>query len=260
MRKLPNIFGGSEITLTQAPHGKSQNYKAIDVAPGPLYAPFDGCKTSKTYSSGQQSYFNLTLPDGSYLQCVHGVPVKENHEFKEGEVVGNTVPYSKGDHWHIAINVIDKGWDVILNYLDQSSTIKLIPGFSSRHWSYWSTWEDLYLNIKSKKMEEKYKPSLDYGHDEVQKAIEMNNKDRDPVFSNTSEENMQRLMDNKMFLVMYYRILDNIERYVDDNLTHSDIATKLNPEKLARSLKKYLKEDVEVENVREALLNILGAE
>lgn len=157
MTKLPNIFGGNEVLLTQSPHGAAQNYKALDTVARPLYTPFDGCKTSRVFGSGQQRYFNLTLPDESYLQCVHGIPIKENHVFNAGEVFGETVKhYTNGidtSHWHIAINVKGKGWDVVLNYLDRSTQIKLIPGFSSLHWKYWSTWEDLYLNIKDTRME-----------------------------------------------------------------------------------------------------------
>jgi hypothetical protein len=63
MVKLPNIFGGDTIGLTQSPHGLSQNSKAIDTTAKPLICPFDGCKTSSNKGSGQQSYFDIILPD-----------------------------------------------------------------------------------------------------------------------------------------------------------------------------------------------------
>ena len=57
--KLPNIFGGNEITLTASPHGKYQDYKSIDTAPSDLITPFDNCKTSSIQGTGGQRWFDI---------------------------------------------------------------------------------------------------------------------------------------------------------------------------------------------------------
>jgi hypothetical protein len=234
MVKLPNIFGGNTIYLTQSPHGANQNYKAIDVLPKDLITPFDGCKTSITYGTGGGRWFNLTLPDGSIIQCVHGVPTRQNSEFKKGEIFGKAVPYSNGDHWHIAIRVAGI-WRVILDYIDQTNNIELVGNFKSQHWKNWSTWQDLYLDIKQKNM-----PTFDTNHEEVKKAIE-----RDKVelglFSNYSDDNLSKPMNNATWLVMMYRFLDKTKgKDVDVDALVTKVLMKLDPKQLASVIAKYL--------------------
>jgi hypothetical protein len=153
--KLDNFYEGDSITITQAPHG-AQNGQAMDFILNPsnvgnLVAPWDG---HVTYSSnqGKQSYFNFTLPDGSYIQFVHGLPHRSG-SFKKGEPLG----YPTHHHWHIGIFVTGRGWQRLLDYTRRD--LNLIRGVVDgkpvgAQWVNWNTYADLHLNFYNPYMRE----------------------------------------------------------------------------------------------------------
>ena len=158
MTKLPNIFQVNRFVLTQSPHGASQSKQAIDTIACPLITPFDGCEVTRFVEAGYDSFFDLRLPNGDLIQCVHGRPTKEvGSTFSKGEIFGQ--PWrGKDEHWHIAIKV--KGtWKNILNYIERNFTIYLMEGFRSQHWKNWDTYLDEYLEgIKQPTIIEVNKP------------------------------------------------------------------------------------------------------
>lgn len=143
--KLGNFFTGNVLTLSQSPHGSSQNGKAIDCVPTSgtrVIAPCDMEIYYRKNDLGHQSY-SYARGDGWRLVFVHCVIEKQGH-VKKGTDIGYL--HTGGPvHLHVAIEV-NGVWDVVLNYMDRSVQLALTAGFSSQHWKSWSTWKDLQLN------------------------------------------------------------------------------------------------------------------
>lgn len=148
--KLGNIFEGNVFLLTQSPHGKFQNLKAVDgrhpkKSNKNLVAPTAGTVGS-VLGSGQQRYFYFSCHRWK-IQFVHAKPVKKGF-VRKGQKIGEIVPYkdkqgNRADHAHIAINVGGK-WKTIFDYMNHEVKIKCNPAlpWKSKKWEKWSTWND----------------------------------------------------------------------------------------------------------------------
>lgn len=142
--KLGNFFTGNVLTLSQSPHGSSQNGKAIDCVPTSgtrLIAPCDMEIYYRKNDLGHQSY-SYARGDGWKMVFVHCIIEKQGH-VKKGTDIGY-LHTGGAVHLHVAIEV-NGVWDVVLNYMDRSIELALTSGFSSQHWKSWSTWKDLTL-------------------------------------------------------------------------------------------------------------------
>lgn len=168
-KRLPNIYNWMRnfFTLTNSPHGQAQNYKAIDTAKGRLYAPFDGTKIVRVYKkrrwhkvakkmTWQDSFFDVRLPNGAILQCVHGSPLgKEGKVFRAGQIMGRNVAYysnvdgARQDHWHTAIKVNGR-WDYAVAYMSMNTKPRPVPGGSSGKWNRRISYGNKYLIFGSK--------------------------------------------------------------------------------------------------------------
>jgi hypothetical protein len=143
--KIPNIFRTDNYNITQGLHtqgwGNMSDSVSIDFGyTGELIAPFNGCEV-KTYpgsDNGQQSYFTITLPDGSMIICVHGFPVRSGM-FNKGETIGNC----RWHHWHISM-IVNGQLDCILKYLEKlpMATDKDCYGQTDHPDGFWSSYED----------------------------------------------------------------------------------------------------------------------
>ncbi len=146
--KLPNLFQTNEIVINGGKHTQGWNKMSASVAidfgyTGDLICPFNGCEV-KTYpgsDAGTQSYFSITLPDGSEIICVHGYPVRTG-KFNKGEVIGKC----RHHHWHLSM-IVDGKLDCILKYLDRGLNMYSNPdaslyGTRDHADGKWSTYED----------------------------------------------------------------------------------------------------------------------
>jgi len=145
--KLGNIFEGNTFVITQAPHGKAQNYKALDCrhpmrGNKNIIAPSAGI-VGAVKSIGQQRYFNFNCRSW-YIQFVHCKPMlPAGTKVKKGQKIGEMVPYyntkkQRADHCHVAVNA--KPWRVITRYLDRSINLVLSGPFKSQQWKDWNYW------------------------------------------------------------------------------------------------------------------------
>lgn len=151
--KIPNLFQTNELIISQGKHtqgwGTMSASVAIDIAyMGDLICPFDGCEV-RTYegsNSGEQSYFTITLPDGSIIICVHGFPIRTG-KFNKGEVIGKC----RWHHWHLSI-IVNSQLSCILDYIDRSIrmyTQEALYGTIDHPDGKWSTYQDKFLNIQN---------------------------------------------------------------------------------------------------------------
>lgn len=163
--KLDSLYG-NPIGLTQSPHGV-QDKKAIDTNNRVLYAPYHieiraseyhhirrYHKVAKVYTE-QDTWFDIRVLDtNAIIEAAHGKPYRLGI-FKPGEPIGEYVPYynnttgKRADHWHTAIKV-DNIWDVILNYIKRTNTIKLFGSPFNPKWAMWPTYSDKELLLLSK--------------------------------------------------------------------------------------------------------------
>lgn len=158
--KLGNFFTGNVFTISQSPHGSTQNGKAIDAVPtsgNRLIAPCDMTIYYRANNLGHQSYSYARGDGFTRLVLVHCI-VEKSGFVKRGTDIGYLA--SGGPvHLHTAIEV-NGAWDVVLNYMDRTVQLVLTTGFSSQHWKSWSTWKDLTLG--SNNMADFIIPSHDY--------------------------------------------------------------------------------------------------
>lgn len=147
--KLGNFFVGNVFTISQSPHGSTQNGKAIDAVPtsgNRLIAPCDMNIYYRANNLGHQSYSYARGDGFTRLVLVHCI-VEKSGFVKRGTDIGYLA--SGGPvHLHTAIEV-NGAWDVVLNYMDRTVQLALTSGFSSQHWKSWSTWKDLNLGTNN---------------------------------------------------------------------------------------------------------------
>ena len=152
--KLGNIFKGNSIVIAQSPHGKAQNYKAMDLyGTSPdrysIIAPAAG-RILRVYSAGKQSLFDFGDKDW-FIQFVHCVPtISKNTIVEKGALIGVMVKVPP-IHTHIAINV--KGsWGILLSYMDQGIKLLSENGKPPTVWQNWNTYPDKKLFINNSPM------------------------------------------------------------------------------------------------------------
>jgi hypothetical protein len=154
MKKIPNLFNSTELIISQGLHsqrwGTLLGRVSIDFSTvQDLICPFDGCEV-KTYENswnmGKDSYFTITLPDGSMIICVHGSPIRTGI-FNKDETIGKCTWH----HWHISMLVEGK-LACILDYIDRSIPMRTdsnpdLYGTPNHPDGKWASYPDKFLKI-----------------------------------------------------------------------------------------------------------------
>jgi hypothetical protein len=226
--KLANFYNTDYVTITQSGHGNAQGNEAFDFIlnsgdVGKLYAPCDG-DVPWQHVSGQLSYFNFNLEDGSYIQFVHSLPTRLGR-FKKGNYLGATTWH----HHHIGIWVKGIGWQRILEYMDRDITLK--SGGVSNYWTSWSTYKDKHLNISGEPI-----VSGDFTTDEFNKAKEWN----DNIAKAGYLDDGRKIINGDLTSTAEQQMLVDLWRLTWNTISGTELENNYKPEHWLRDLADYL--------------------
>lgn len=134
--KLRNFVAGSSLVINQSPHGKYQNYKALDlgITEGVTQAPGVITKIVPT-KDPKLSYFHYLFDDGTYGEYVHAKPL---HKVGARLPAGEKLWISTWHHLHIAY--VYKGqWVDPRTLLDRSIQLYWLKvGQKHPTWTSWN--------------------------------------------------------------------------------------------------------------------------